>query len=91
MELVVIITLESIIHRLAILLSSSLEQLLLMAMHVRILKSSLLLINALAVHCYGCDEEVEDEKLAEHLHNFGINIAKLQKTEKTVAELVYCF
>jgi len=44
----------------------------------------------LAVHCYGCDEEVQDENLAEHLANFGINIAKLQKTEKTITELV-CF
>jgi ubiquitin carboxyl-terminal hydrolase 5/13 len=40
-----------------------------------------------SVHCYGCDEEVQDENLAEHLANFGINIAKLQKTEKTVTEL----
>ena len=46
-------------------------------------------IYIIAVHCYGCDEEVQDENLAEHLANFGINIAKLQKTEKTITEMVY--
>jgi len=45
------------------------------------------LIILIAVHCYGCDEEVKDEKLSEHLAHFGINIAKLQKTEMTMAEL----
>jgi ubiquitin carboxyl-terminal hydrolase 5/13 len=40
-----------------------------------------------SIHCYACDEEVHDEKLAEHLSVLGIDIATQSKTEKTVTEL----
>lgn len=47
-----------------------------------------LLSISIAVHCYACDEEIKDSRLKEHLANFGINIARLEKTEKSIAELV---
>ena len=41
-----------------------------------------------AVYCYDCDDEVEDINLGAHLNNFGIEVSKMQKTEKTMTELV---
>jgi len=40
-----------------------------------------------SIYCYSCDEDVQDENLAEHLHTLGIDIASQKKTEKSVAEL----
>ncbi len=40
-----------------------------------------------SLHCYDCDEEVLDEKLAEHLGKLGIDVCKQIKTEKSIAEL----
>jgi ubiquitin carboxyl-terminal hydrolase 5/13 len=40
-----------------------------------------------SIHCYACDEEVVDEKLAEHLSRFGIYVKDQVKTEKTIAEM----
>ncbi|CAD8212776.1 unnamed protein product [Paramecium pentaurelia] len=39
------------------------------------------------VYCYKCDDEVIDNFLKEHLANYGIEIEKQVKTEKTIAEL----
>eukprot|EP00117_Sycon_ciliatum_P019378 scpid39448/ scgid6154/ Ubiquitin carboxyl-terminal hydrolase 5; Deubiquitinating enzyme 5; Isopeptidase T; Ubiquitin thioesterase 5; Ubiquitin-specific-processing protease 5 len=39
------------------------------------------------VYSYDEDDMVLDPKLAEHLKHFGINIASLEKTDKTMAEL----
>ncbi|CAI9740629.1 ubiquitin carboxyl-terminal hydrolase 5-like [Octopus vulgaris] len=39
------------------------------------------------VYSYDEDDMVEDPYLAKHLAHFGINIASLQKTEKTMVEL----
>lgn len=46
------------------------------------------------VHCYICDNDpnfnygdVTDPNLADHLLTFGVNIAQVQKTEKSLAEL----
>jgi uncharacterized UBP type Zn finger protein len=44
-----------------------------------------------SVHCYTCDDEVQDNFLADHLNNFGIEVGKQTKTEKTIAELVKYF
>eukprot|EP00331_Platyophrya_macrostoma_P018007 CAMPEP_0176475022 /NCGR_PEP_ID=MMETSP0127-20121128/43368_1 /TAXON_ID=938130 /ORGANISM="Platyophrya macrostoma, Strain WH" /LENGTH=804 /DNA_ID=CAMNT_0017870557 /DNA_START=15 /DNA_END=2429 /DNA_ORIENTATION=- len=40
-----------------------------------------------SVFCYGCDDDVVDEKLAEHLKFFGLDINVMEKTEKTMTEL----
>ena len=40
-----------------------------------------------SIHCYACDEDVKDEKLAEHLAVLGIDILAQKKTEKTQAEI----
>lgn len=40
-----------------------------------------------SVHCYLCDEEVLDSRLAQHLKSFGINVQEQVKTEKTIAEM----
>ena len=40
-----------------------------------------------SVHCYQCGDEVVDNYIKDHLANFGINVEKLTKTEKTIAEL----
>ena len=40
-----------------------------------------------SIHCYACDDDVLDEKLAEHLGVIGIDIAKQTKTEKSIAEM----
>lgn len=39
------------------------------------------------IYCYACDDEVKDAHLAQHLANFGINIAEAEKTEKSLMEL----
>jgi len=41
---------------------------------------------AASVHCYACDDEVVDNFLSEHLASFGIEVAQMKKTEKTIAE-----
>lgn len=40
-----------------------------------------------SVHCYICDEDVHDDKLAEHLLPFGIVMGEQVKTEKTITEM----
>lgn len=40
------------------------------------------------MHCYNCDEEVQDKEIAKHLNNFGIKVETQVKTEKTISELV---
>lgn len=40
-----------------------------------------------SIHCYDCDDEVLDEKLADHLGKLGIDIGKQTKTEKSTTEL----
>ena len=40
-----------------------------------------------SIHCYKCDDDVLDHKLAEHLAVLGIDIATQTKTEKTIAEM----
>ena len=40
-----------------------------------------------SIHCYKCDDDVLDDKLAEHLAVLGIDITTQVKTEKTMAEL----
>lgn len=39
------------------------------------------------IYCYACNDARLDPKLADHLHNFGINVASQQKTEKSMTEL----
>lgn len=39
------------------------------------------------VYCYTCDDERVDDSLANHLANWGINIAERKQTEKTLTEL----
>ncbi|CAA17049.1 Lys48-specific deubiquitinase Ubp14 [Schizosaccharomyces pombe] len=39
------------------------------------------------IYCYSCDEERIDPNIKTHMLNFGIDIAKLNKTEKSLAEL----
>lgn len=39
------------------------------------------------IFCYKCDEEVKDPKLADHLKNWGIDLAGVEKTEKSLTEL----
>eukprot|EP00794_Sanderia_malayensis_P015215 gene15215-16786_t len=39
------------------------------------------------VYSYDEDEMVEDPNLAKHLEHFGINISRMEKTEKTMTEL----
>lgn len=39
-----------------------------------------------SIHCYKCDLEILDPKLAEHLAVLGIDISSQVKTEKTIAE-----
>ena len=72
-------------------LSSKWEQSHQTEMHVRkplLEQLSLTPISFLAVYCYGCDDDVIDEKLAEHLKHFGLDINVMEKTEKTMVELV---
>lgn len=40
------------------------------------------------VYCYACDDAKLDSQLADHLGNFGIEVAGQKKTEKTMTELV---
>jgi len=40
-----------------------------------------------SLYCYACDNDVKDPELANHLHNFGIDIATQKKTDKTVTEM----
>ena len=40
-----------------------------------------------SLYCYTCDNDVKDENLALHLSNFGLDINKMKKTDKTVTEL----
>jgi len=40
-----------------------------------------------SIHCYKCDEDVLDDKLAEHLAVFGIDMGTQVKTEKSMAEM----
>lgn len=40
-----------------------------------------------SIHCYKCDDDVLDPKLAEHMAALGIDITTSVKTEKTMAEL----
>jgi len=37
-----------------------------------------------AIYCYACDEDRNDNKLAEHLSKLGIDVKEQTKTEKTV-------
>ncbi|RKP02759.1 hypothetical protein CXG81DRAFT_10441 [Caulochytrium protostelioides] len=39
------------------------------------------------VYCYQCDDEVQDPHLGARLARFGINIAHVERTEKTITEL----
>lgn len=39
------------------------------------------------VYCYACDDARIDPALAEHLAQFGMHVAQLQKTEKSMTEL----
>ncbi|WFD45235.1 ubiquitinyl hydrolase 1 [Malassezia psittaci] len=39
------------------------------------------------VYCYACNEARTDPKLAQHLAEFGMNVAHLNKTEKSMTEL----
>ncbi|BGO97695.1 ubiquitin C-terminal hydrolase Ubp14 [Rhodotorula toruloides] len=39
------------------------------------------------VYCYACDDARIDPNLAKHLANFGIEVAELKKTEKSMTEL----
>lgn len=39
-------------------------------------------------YCYACDDAKLDPRLADHLANFGIEVAGQKKTEKTMTELV---
>ena len=45
----------------------------------------------LGVHCYICDEEVQDVEIAKHLNNFGIKVENQVKTEKSISELVFVY
>ena len=40
-----------------------------------------------SLYCYTCDNDVKDEYLQAHLSNFGLDINKMKKTDKTVTEL----
>ncbi len=40
------------------------------------------------MYCYVCDDMKEDPALKDHLGLFGINIDAVEKTEKSMAELV---
>ena len=40
-----------------------------------------------SLYCYECDNDVKDENLSFHLSNFGLDINKMKKTDKTVTEL----
>lgn len=40
------------------------------------------------IYCYSCDDSKLDLELARHLATFGINVMTLEKTQKTVTELV---
>ena len=40
-----------------------------------------------SIYCYKCDKDVVDEKLAEHLGKFGIDVSGMEKTEKTMLEM----
>jgi ubiquitin carboxyl-terminal hydrolase 5/13 len=40
-----------------------------------------------SIHCYACDDEVVDENLAGHLAVFGLEVATMKKTERTIAEM----
>lgn len=40
-----------------------------------------------SIHCYTCDDDVKDDELGKHLGNFGIVMAKMEKTEKTLTEI----
>lgn len=39
------------------------------------------------IYCYSCDDARTDERLQEHLAHFSIEIAKQEKTEKSMTEL----
>lgn len=40
-----------------------------------------------SIYCYACNDDKNDEQLAQHLSNLGIDIAQQKKTEKTVQEM----
>lgn len=40
-----------------------------------------------SIHCYECDDEVLDKKLAEHLRKVGIDMGTQTKTEKSITEI----
>lgn len=40
------------------------------------------------LYCYSCDDARTDARLQEHLAHFAIEIASLEKTEKSMTELV---
>jgi hypothetical protein len=40
------------------------------------------------LYCYSCDDARTDDRLQEHLAHFSIEIAKQEKTEKSMTELV---
>ena len=40
------------------------------------------------IYCYLCNDEVSDPNLGSHLANFGLNVDNVEKTEKSLAELV---
>lgn len=40
-----------------------------------------------SIYCYECDDDVKDDNLADHLAKLGIDIARQQKTEKSITEM----
>lgn len=46
------------------------------------------LLLSIDVYCYACDDAKVVNNLADHLGNFGIEVAGQKKTEKTMTELV---
>ena len=41
-----------------------------------------------SLYCYSCDTDVKDEQIAQHLINFGLDVSRQTKTERTMAEMV---
>lgn len=73
---------QSIINLTIIQLFANQEQSLLKELLVRICA-----LTFAAIYCYACDEDRNDNKLAEHLSKLGIDVKEQTKTEKTVQEM----
>lgn len=54
------------------------------ALLVRLFCISLLTI---AIYCYACNEDRNDDNLAVHLQTLGIDVLTQKKTEKTIQEM----